>query len=101
MIHEYNLSNTDPDWKLQSLFEWTGDHRKTAEENMNELYATILEGCNWKDNDFVEGFHTFMGSIIAAKSPLSLAALRVLHATAKVDVLDVLQPLGALLTGLS
>jgi hypothetical protein len=69
---------------------------------MDKLYMTILKTCNWRDNAFVQGYRLVMGTIMAAKSPLSMAALQSLHGdNLKWPVEKILQPLGSLLTGLT
>jgi hypothetical protein len=69
---------------------------------MDELYMTILKTCNWRDNAFVQGYGLVVGTIMAAKSPLSMAALQSLHGdNLKWPVEMILQPLGSLLTGMT
>jgi hypothetical protein len=48
---------------------------------MDELYAEILSGCDWDDEDFVNGYHLVVGAIMAAMTPLSITALQSLHRT--------------------
>ncbi|KAF8336609.1 uncharacterized protein EI90DRAFT_198655 [Cantharellus anzutake] len=48
--------------------------KASAEEKMDSLYASILEKCNWKDNDFVHDYPIVMGAILIAQKPLSVAA---------------------------
>ncbi|KAG6840805.1 hypothetical protein C0991_004160 [Blastosporella zonata] len=76
---DYIRQSTYPDKKLVDLMAnavgvWTG-----PEQQMDDIYKTILEGYLWSDNDFVEGYYAVVGSIVAAKAPLSVAALQSLH----------------------
>jgi hypothetical protein len=67
---------------------------------MDKLYLDILGKCNWNDNDFVEGYHLIMGSIMAAQTPLSMSALQSLHRhSLTFSVRHILMPLASLLTG--
>jgi hypothetical protein len=69
---------------------------------MDKLYVTILKTCNWRDNAFVQGYRLVIGTIIAAKSPLSMAALQSLHGdNLNWPIEKILQPLGPLLTGMT
>jgi hypothetical protein len=69
---------------------------------MDMLYSTILNTCNWDDEDLVEGYNLLIGVVMVAKMPLSASALQSVHgATLTVRVIDVLRPLGSLLTGLT
>ncbi|KAG6918233.1 hypothetical protein DXG01_015826 [Tephrocybe rancida] len=76
---DYIRQSTYPDKKLVDLMAnavgvWTG-----PEQQMDDIYRTILKGYLWSDNDFVEGYYAVVGSIVAAKAPLSVAALQSLH----------------------
>ena len=73
----------------------------SAEEKMDNTYRQILERCNWKDPDFIEGYRRFMGAIMAARTPLSAKALRSLHdGPTRVLITTILNPLRCLLSGL-
>jgi hypothetical protein len=75
-----HIGNTiDPDAELRSLLSRRSPQRIPAEEQMDKLYLTILNSCNWDDEKFVDGYQLIMGAIMAAKSPLSIRALQVLH----------------------
>jgi hypothetical protein len=72
-----------------------------AEEKMDNTYRRILESCNWKDPHFVEGYHRLMGTIMAARTPLSATALHSLHEeTTQLPITTMLNPLRCLLSGL-
>jgi hypothetical protein len=67
---------------------------------MRALYAEVLSTCDWSDQDFVHDYKLVIGTIIAAKTPLSPSALQSLHReypTLEVD--EVLRPLSSVLTG--
>ena len=67
---------------------------------MDALCAEILSTCNWDNDDFVQDYHLLMGTIMAAKSPLSSSSLRSLHRNNPTLEIDgVLRPLSSLLTG--
>jgi hypothetical protein len=69
---------------------------------MDKLHMTILDSCNWDDEQFIEGYKLLMGAIMVAKSPMSLSALQALHGTSlTASAGAVLRPLGSLLTGLT
>ncbi|KAK7038687.1 hypothetical protein VNI00_010571 [Paramarasmius palmivorus] len=48
-------------------------------QKMDHLYLEILNDCNWGDPCFVEGYQLLMGTIMVAKTPLSLGALQAMH----------------------
>ncbi|KAF8334724.1 uncharacterized protein EI90DRAFT_3049978 [Cantharellus anzutake] len=60
---------------LEKLLD-TGTNRSkaSAEEMMDALYTSILEKCNWKDEDFIHDFPIVIGTILIAQQPLSIAA---------------------------
>jgi hypothetical protein len=92
----------DPSRHLDTLLSNHGTSGLRAEIKMDKLYLTILSTCNWEDEDFVHGYALLIGTIMAAKVPLSASVLQYLHRTfLTVRVVDVLQPLGSLLTGLT
>jgi hypothetical protein len=67
---------------------------------MDALYSEVLSTCAWGDGDFVHDYHLVMGAIMAAKTPLSLPALKSLHRQhAELDINEVFRPLTSLLTG--
>lgn len=67
-----------------------------AEEQMDQLYATILQMFPWKrDRNFPVAYKQIMGTILASKVPLSAQAIGLLH-FGKFDVkriLPILKPL--------
>ncbi|KAI0061393.1 TPR-like protein [Artomyces pyxidatus] len=50
--------------------------------DMDALYQAILDHCNWADPDFKKGYYLLMGTVLAARSPLTLAAMKALHKNA-------------------
>lgn len=63
-----------PDKKLDGIIR-PHAHIAHIEGNMEALYVTVLETCDWNDTDFVDGYQLVVGAIIAAKEPLSSSAL--------------------------
>ncbi|KZO90049.1 hypothetical protein CALVIDRAFT_415882, partial [Calocera viscosa TUFC12733] len=73
-----------PDHRLGKILstEVSFDPEKTIEV----AYGTVLAACPWKtDEDFAEAYHLFMGTVLAAKEPITLRALRQLHPGCKLD----------------
>ncbi|KAF7976873.1 hypothetical protein HWV62_5403 [Athelia sp. TMB] len=70
-------------------------------KKMDGLYATILSACgDWQDADFSEDYNLVMGTIMAARRPLSLSALRGLHQGGRVPNPELLvQKFGSVLCG--
>ena len=92
----------DPSKHLNALLTARSQLGLRAEVKMDKLYSDILSTCNWDDDDFVQGYDVLVGAIMAAKIPLSASALQHLRDTSlAVGVIDILRPLGSLLTGLS
>ncbi|KAF7981525.1 hypothetical protein HWV62_33101 [Athelia sp. TMB] len=91
-----------PRAKLEALLSKSAPEGLPVEKKMDDLYITILAACGeWEDTDFVQDYHLIMGAIMAAKRPLSLAALRELHSSSqKLSPEDILQRFGSVLVGL-
>jgi hypothetical protein len=101
-VCNYVRTTTNPNEELRRLVLKRSLHGLPAEEKMDKLYITILQTCNWRDEGFVHGYGLLVGAIMAAKSPLSMSALKSLHGDRlKLPVKKVLHPLSALLTGLT
>jgi hypothetical protein len=99
-VGHYLCKTSHPDNKLAMVLSRVEGKALGAEEIMDELYSTVLFSCDWRDDDFVEGYGIFMGAILAAKSPLSISALQSLHGTiTTLQASEVLGQLGAVLTG--
>jgi hypothetical protein len=53
-----------------------GQVPRMAEATLDNLYSTVLESVgNWDSEDFVKDFRMILGTIIAAKDPLSSTAI--------------------------
>ncbi|KAF7966141.1 hypothetical protein HWV62_39938 [Athelia sp. TMB] len=90
-----------PKDKLQALLSKSYRQGSPPEKKMDLLYAAILAECgDWEDSDFVRDYDLVMGTIMALKRPLSLAALRALHGGGlNLDAEQLLQRFGSVLTG--
>ncbi|ESK90106.1 vegetative incompatibility protein het-e-1 [Moniliophthora roreri MCA 2997] len=66
-------------------------------KKMDHLYLEILNDCNWSDPSFVEGYQLLMGTIMVAKTPLSLVAVQAMHRSHARLLERVLTRLGSLL----
>lgn len=98
VVSRYLRRVSYPDKKLVTLLSKSGGQSLTAEEQMAQIYTTILEGCDWKDEDFEEGYDVVVGAIVVAKTPLSIGALQSLHRATPIRVVEILRPLGALIS---
>ncbi|KZP14698.1 hypothetical protein FIBSPDRAFT_1048609 [Athelia psychrophila] len=80
-VFRYLRNADNPEGKLRALLAKTDTPgRLDPSKIMDALYTVILELCgDWQDPEFCEGYRMLMGAIVAAKRPLSLAALRALH----------------------
>ena len=79
-ICAYLRSAYNPRAKLSALISKSERQGLPAIRKMDDLYTAILEACgDWQDSDFLEDYDIVMGAIMAAKRPLSLAALKDLH----------------------
>ncbi|KZP14717.1 hypothetical protein FIBSPDRAFT_935616 [Athelia psychrophila] len=80
-VFRYLRNADNPEGKVRALLAKTDTPgRLDPSKIMDALYTVILELCgDWQDPEFCEGYRMLMGAIVAAKRPLSLAALRALH----------------------
>jgi hypothetical protein len=102
-IFDYLSTVVDPSMMFVIFASESGTSTSgfSAEERMDNMYRRILERCNWKDPRFVEGYRRLMGTIMAARTPLSAKALHSLHGeAAQVPITTILDPLRCLLSGL-
>ena len=102
-VYKFLLKSVDPDRQLKSLIltQNQSGSNWAPEEMMNVLYLTILQNCNWNDPDFIHEYRLIMGSIITAKTPLSISALQSLHRnTIAFPIKRFLIHLASLLTGI-
>ncbi|KAF7983624.1 hypothetical protein HWV62_20552 [Athelia sp. TMB] len=90
-----------PKDKLQALLSKSYRQGSPPEKKMDMLYAAILAECgDWEDPDFVRDYDLVMGTIMALKRPLSLAALRALHGgSQELEAEQLLQRFGSVLIG--
>ncbi|KAF7983631.1 hypothetical protein HWV62_20566 [Athelia sp. TMB] len=90
-----------PKDKLQALLSKSYRQGSPPEKKMDLLYTAILAQCgDWEDPDFVRDYDLVMGTIMALKRPLSLAALRVLHdGSQELEAEQLLQRFGSVLIG--
>ncbi|KDQ11780.1 hypothetical protein BOTBODRAFT_446253 [Botryobasidium botryosum FD-172 SS1] len=87
----------DPAGELEALLAGlqTG---LSPEEKMDEIYSKILQAYKWNALGFRRDYGLVMGTILAAKRPLSVSALQTLHPGIP-NISKLLSRLGALLTG--
>ncbi|KAF7971736.1 hypothetical protein HWV62_20045 [Athelia sp. TMB] len=90
-----------PKDKLQALLSKSSQQGSHPEKKMDQLYAAILAECgDWEDADFVKDYDLVIGTIMALKRPISLAALRALHdGSLDLEAEQLLQRFGSVLTG--
>ncbi|KAF7976987.1 hypothetical protein HWV62_4902 [Athelia sp. TMB] len=90
-----------PKDKLHALLSKSSQQGSPPEKKMDQLYAAILTECgDWEDADFVRDYDLVIGTIMALKRPLSLAALRALHdGSLDLGAEHLLQRFGSVLTG--
>ncbi|KAF7979502.1 hypothetical protein HWV62_42058 [Athelia sp. TMB] len=90
-----------PRYKLQALLSKSSQQGSPPEKKMDQLYAAILAECgDWDDADFVKDYDLIMGTIMALKRPISLAALRALHdGSQDLEAEQLLQRFGSVLIG--
>jgi hypothetical protein len=101
-ISRYLFHTTYPDNKLHLFLSDSTLTGLPAEKKMDDLYAAVLQACDWDDDDFIEGYGLVMGAILAAKTPLSMSALQSLHCpTPTLCITEVVPQLSSLLTGLT
>ncbi|KAF7975813.1 hypothetical protein HWV62_8505 [Athelia sp. TMB] len=90
-----------PKEKLQALLSKSSQQGSPPEKKMDQLYGAILAECgDWEDSDFVKDYDLVMGTIMALKRPLSLAALWALHdGSQDLEAEQLLQRFGSVLVG--
>ncbi|KAF7970974.1 hypothetical protein HWV62_22513, partial [Athelia sp. TMB] len=95
---------SNPNKKLRALLSQSHAQDPVPEptRKIDALYSTILEASgDWDDEDFRDQYALFMGSVMAIKRPLSLAALRALHGgNQELSLGRLPQRFGAVLVGL-
>ncbi|KAF7966895.1 hypothetical protein HWV62_36625 [Athelia sp. TMB] len=80
-VFDYLDNVSNPTQEILSLVSPSGLPGYTAiDRTMDDLCATILEPCiDWQDERFRRNYQHIIGVIVAARRPLSLAALQALH----------------------
>ncbi|KAG9120660.1 POC1 centriolar protein A [Ceratobasidium sp. 392] len=73
----------------------------SPEAKMDQLYKAVLDSYPWNDSVFANGFELVMGTILAAKTPLSSSALHSLHRLSSVPIDRILQQISSFTTGWS
>ncbi|KAG8685465.1 POC1 centriolar protein A, partial [Ceratobasidium sp. 395] len=73
----------------------------SPEAKMDQLYKAVLNSYSWDDPVFTNGFNLVMGTILAAKTPLSSSALHSLHRLSPVPIDRILQQISSFTTGWS
>ncbi|KAG8779092.1 POC1 centriolar protein A [Ceratobasidium sp. 428] len=73
----------------------------SPEAKMDQLYKAVLDSYSWDDPVFTNGFSLVMGTILAAKTPLSSSALHSLHRLSSVPIDRILQQISSFTTGWS
>ncbi|KAG9096529.1 hypothetical protein FS749_008284 [Ceratobasidium sp. UAMH 11750] len=68
---------------------------------MDELYKAVLGSYCWDDPVFANGFNLVMGTILAAKTPLSSSALHSLHRLSSVPIDKILHQINSFTTSWS
>ncbi|KAG9120102.1 POC1 centriolar protein A, partial [Ceratobasidium sp. 392] len=99
-VCDYLYSCEDPTEELKRLLSSNDVQRSSAADRMNSIYARILEGFNWSDDLFVVSYKRVMGTAVATKTPLTVAAMKQLYHLAPLASDLTLQRLGPLLTGM-
>ncbi|KAF8334305.1 uncharacterized protein EI90DRAFT_535321 [Cantharellus anzutake] len=75
VFHYMKITNGDPARVLKKLLNDDLSRSKASPEKMMDgLYTSILEKCNWEDDDFVHDYPIVMGAILTARKPLFVAA---------------------------
>ncbi|KAG8679038.1 POC1 centriolar protein A, partial [Ceratobasidium sp. 395] len=97
-----HLRNRDnPTQELEHLVSTTSRlSGSSARDKMNRLYARILEEFDWSDASFVSSYRRVMGTALAAKTPLTIAAMKQLYHDHRLASDFTLHRLSPLLTGM-
>ncbi|QRV93102.1 hypothetical protein RhiJN_21120 [Ceratobasidium sp. AG-Ba] len=100
-VCDYLRNRGDPTKSLRALLEQDGQTDTSAENQMDRLYAMILESYDWTDEDFVASYSQVMGAAIASKTPLTISAIKELYGGQYIESDYTLHKLSPLLTGMS
>jgi hypothetical protein len=77
-----------------------------GQKSVDALYSTVLDNLlDWDDEDEVKKYHSIIGTMVAAKTPLSAKAITALHKiddpSLSWDAVEFVHPLSSLLSGTS
>ncbi|KAG8685629.1 POC1 centriolar protein A, partial [Ceratobasidium sp. 394] len=95
----YLYNRDDPEAELEQLLSTTKLVGNSAEDQMNKLYARILESFDWTDPSFVAGYRRVMGTALVTKTPITISAMKELYHRQLLATDRTLQKLSPLLTG--
>ncbi|KAF8315744.1 uncharacterized protein EI90DRAFT_2946132 [Cantharellus anzutake] len=74
-VFRYMRGASPPMKVLEKLLDATADRSKApAEGKMDNLYTSILEKCDWENDDFVHDYPIVMGAILIVQQPLTVEA---------------------------
>ncbi|KAG9125758.1 POC1 centriolar protein A, partial [Ceratobasidium sp. 392] len=99
-VCSYLLDRNDPTEELNKLMAMTDLSGSSAGDQMNRLYARILESFDWTDDSFVTSYQRVMGTAISTKTPLTIHAMKQLYYGKPLASDFTLQKLSPLLTGM-
>jgi hypothetical protein len=101
IVRERLHDSSDPAAALKAILSKHSPSDPSADTGADHLYLEILLACDWDDQIFVKGYTRLTGAIIAAKTTLTMSALKSLHRhdlSLPVDI-DYLSPLSPLIIG--
>ncbi|KAG8685398.1 POC1 centriolar protein A, partial [Ceratobasidium sp. 394] len=101
IVCAYLYNRADPEDELARLVSKTDPVSSSAKDQMNKLYARILENFDWTDPTFVAEYHRVMGAAIATKIPITISAMKELYHGERLATDYTLQKLSPLLTGVN
>jgi hypothetical protein len=101
IVREHLCNSPDPGAALRAILSKHSPSDPSTDTRADHLYLEILLACDWDNQAFVKGYTSLTGTIIAAKTTLTMSALKSLHRgdlSLPVDI-DYLSPLSPLITG--
>jgi hypothetical protein len=101
MVCGYLNRCISPDRELKLLITSPGLSSASPEVKMDQLYKAILDSYRWDDSVFSNGFNLVMGTLVAAKTPLSPSAMHSLHRLSSVPIDTILHQISSFTTGWS
>ncbi|KAJ6480420.1 hypothetical protein C8R45DRAFT_352917 [Mycena sanguinolenta] len=99
IICEYLMQVSCPDRMLERLLASMREAQLLPEQKIDQLYSTVLDGPQWDDIDFLEGYPQVMGTLVVQRIPMTVDALQQLHGSMP-RVRNILFPMASLITGL-